>query len=84
MASVEIDTELLKQISQMTDGKYFRAVDRPSLETIYTEIDRLEKTEIEVNVYKRYKDEFRNFLIPGLILLLIWWLLGQTVFRTLH
>lgn len=84
MASVEIDTELLKQISQMTDGKYFRAVDRPSLETIYKEIDRLEKTEIEVNVYKRYKDEFRNFLIPGLILLLIWWLLGQTVFRTLH
>jgi Ca-activated chloride channel family protein len=84
MATVEIDTELLQQISQMTDGKYFRAIDRESLENIYSEIDRLEKTEIEVNVYKRYKDEFRKFLYAGLFLLLIWWLLSQTIFRILN
>jgi len=84
MATVEIDTELLQQISQMTDGKYFRAIDRESLENIYAEIDRLEKTEIEVNVYKRYKDEFRKFLYAGLFLLLIWWLLSQTIFRILN
>lgn len=83
MAKVEIDTELLKKISQMTDGKYFRAIDRASLENIYAEIDRLEKTEIEVNVYKRYKDEFRIFLYLGLGMLLLFWLLSHTVFRTL-
>lgn len=83
MAKVEIDTELLKQISEMTDAKYFRAIDRESLENIYAEIDRLEKTEIEVNVFKRYKDEFRRFLFIGLGLLLLSWILHKTIFRTI-
>jgi Ca-activated chloride channel family protein len=83
MAKVEIDTELLKQISEMTDAKYFRAIDRESLENIYAEIDRLEKTEIEVNVFKRYKDEFRKFLFIGLGLLLLSWILHKTIFRTI-
>ena len=82
MAKVEIDVALLESIAEMTDGKYFRAVDRASLENIYAEIDRLEKTEIEVNVFKRYKDEFRVFLIVGLFLFLMWWVLSQTVFKT--
>lgn len=82
MAKVEIDVALLESIAEMTDGKYFRAVDRASLENIYAEIDRLEKTEIEVNVFKRYKDEFRVFLIIGLFLLLMWWVLSQTIFKT--
>ena len=82
MANVEIDVELLQYISQLTGGKHFRAVDRVSLEEIYAEIDRLEKTEIEVNVFKRYKDEFRIFLYTGFVLLLTWWLFKQTVFRT--
>lgn len=82
MAKVEIDVALLESIAEMTEGKYFRAVDRASLENIYAEIDRLEKTEIEVNVFKRYKDEFRMFLIIGLFLFLMWWVLSQTIFRT--
>jgi Ca-activated chloride channel homolog len=82
MAKVEIDVALLESIAEMTEGKYFRAVDRASLENIYAEIDRLEKTEIEVNVFKRYKDEFRMFLLFGLVLLLMWWVLSQTIFRT--
>ncbi len=84
MAKVEIDTELLQNIAEMTSAKYFRAIDRQSLENIYTEIDRLEKTEIEVNVFKRYKDQFRFFLIPGFVLLLMAFLLQNTVFRTLN
>lgn len=84
MATVEIDTELLQQISKTTNGKYFRAIDRKSLENIYTEIDRLEKSEIEVNVYKRYKDEFRVFLYLGLFVLFLWWFLVNTLFKTLN
>ncbi|MBK8518585.1 MAG: VWA domain-containing protein [Saprospiraceae bacterium] len=83
MANVEIDTELLKQISDMTDAKYFRAIDRKSLENIYSEIDKLEKTEIEVNVYKRYKDKYGIILLFGLGLIVFYWTLGQTLFRTL-
>lgn len=83
MARVEIDTELLKQISTMTNGKYFRAVDRTSLENIYAEIDRLEKTEIEINIYKRYKEVFRPFLYIGLFFITLWWILSQTIFKTL-
>ena len=83
MASVEIDTELLKQISELTNARYFRAVDRESLESIYAEIDKLEKTEIEINVYKRYRDEYRKFLFVGLILMLFYFLMRQTLLRTL-
>ncbi|MFN8337826.1 MAG: VWA domain-containing protein [Saprospiraceae bacterium] len=83
MAQVEIDTELLQKIAEMTDGKYFRAIDRQSLENIYTEIDRLEKTEIEIDIFKRYKDEYRIFLYLGLAMLLLWWLLKATLFRTI-
>jgi len=81
MARVEIDVELLKNISDMTGGQFYRATDNESLEKIYYEIDQLEKTEIEVEVFKRYKDEFRRFLVAGIFLILFWWLLRQTIFK---
>ncbi|MCZ2102262.1 MAG: VWA domain-containing protein [Chitinophagales bacterium] len=84
MSRVEIDTELLKNISEMTSGKYFRAIDRASLENIYAEIDRLEKTEIEVDVFKRYKDEYRKFLNVGLILIMLSFGLRTTIFKTIN
>jgi Ca-activated chloride channel family protein len=84
MSRVEIDTELLKKISEMTSGQYFRAIDRASLENIYAEIDRLEKTEIEVNVFKRYKDEYRPFLMMGLGLILLSFILQHTIFKTIN
>ena len=62
MAKVEIDEVLLKEISKLTGGKYYRAVNQEKLEQIYEEINRLEKTEIDVTVFKRYSEEFRRFL----------------------
>jgi Ca-activated chloride channel homolog len=82
LANVEIDTELLENISEMTGGRYFRAVDRKSLEDIYSEIDKLEKTEIEVTVFKRYSELFRWFLYSGLLLLLVYLMLRFSIFRT--
>lgn len=84
MSRVQIDEALLQEISRNTGGRYFRATDRADLENIYAEIDRLEKTEIEVNVFKRYEDEFRNFLLLGLLFLGIELILRNTVLNILN
>jgi len=83
VSRVEIDEELLTEISELTGGRYFRATNEAGLEQIYAEIDRLEKTEIDVSVFKRYSEEFRKFLFIGLLLLLIEWILKNTLLRTL-
>lgn len=82
-AQVNIDEQLLQSISASTGGRYYRAKDRAQLEAIYAEIDRLEKTEIEVNIFKRYQDEFRFFLLIGLGLILAELLLRNTVLNIL-
>lgn len=80
---VEIDEALLSEIAKTTGGKYFRAKNEDELVDIYNYIDKLEKTKIEVRVFKRYSEEFRFFLIPGLLLLLLIFLLKKTVLRTI-
>jgi len=83
MSKVQIDEELLSEISEMTGGRYYRATDEAMLNRIYDEIDQLEKTEMEVNVFKRYKDIFRIPLAIAFVLLFLEFLLRQTVLRTL-
>ncbi len=80
---VEIDEDLLTQIAEMTGGKYFRAVNEKRLELIYNEIDRLEKTEIEVTTIKRYSEEFYRFVWVALALLLLELLLRFSVLRSI-
>ncbi|MEZ4910036.1 MAG: VWA domain-containing protein [Saprospiraceae bacterium] len=80
MRQVTIDEDLLQQISNFTNGKFFRAIDRAGLEQIYSEIDTLEKTKIEITVFKRYKDYFKYFIALGILLFLGWWILKQTIF----
>lgn len=83
MARVEIDEELLTEIAELTGGEYFRATSTASLEEIYAYIDVLEKTEIEVNVFKRYSEEYVPWLLWGLGLLAGVFILEWTVFRKL-
>lgn len=78
---VEIDEDLLKKIARMTEGRYFRAVDRQSLEEVFLEIGRLEKTKIEVKEYTRYAELFSIFLWIGLIFIGLEILLAHTKFR---
>ena len=72
---VEIDEELLKKIAVQTGGTYFRATDNDKLQLIYAEIDRLEKTKIEVTQFRRHKEDFytagflAGFLLLGEVLL---------------
>jgi Ca-activated chloride channel family protein len=70
MVPVEIDENLLKQISEITGGKYFRATSNRKLAEIYEEIDKLEKTKVEVTSYRHAKELFFFWALGGLILLL--------------
>ena len=83
MVDVKIDEDLLREISRMTEGKYFRATSNEKLKAVYEEIDRLEKTKIDVTEYKRRVDEFRPLALLALLLLLIELGLRYTVFKTL-
>jgi Ca-activated chloride channel family protein len=83
MARVEIDEDLLQEISSMTGGRYYRALDSESLQRIYQEIDTLEKTEIEVNVFKRYSDEFRFLVIGALFILLLEFIISKLILRSI-
>ncbi len=83
LTSVEIDEALLKEIAEQTGGKYYRAVSESALQLVYNEIDQLEKTEVEISVYKRYNELYYWPLGIGLILLTLLFLLRSTVLRTL-
>lgn len=82
-AQVDIDEETLTKIADMTGGKYFRGDKPDTLRKIYDEIDRLEKTEVEVKQYQHVTELFPWFLWPGLALLLLEVLLGHTIWRRL-
>lgn len=82
MRPVEIDEGLLKNIADITGGKYFRATDNDKLEAIYDEINKLEKTDIEEFKYYRYEEKFRSWVILAGALLMFEWLIRNTVFRS--
>lgn len=78
---VNIDEPLLRQIAGETGGLYFRARDNTSLQTIYSEIDKLEKTKVDITALKRYTEHFHPFAIAAALLLLLELVLRYTVFR---
>ena len=80
---VEIDEKLLSAIANSTGGKYFRANNNKKLDEIYQEIDKLERSKIEVTEFRRLHEEFYPLVAWALALLLIEFLLRKTIFRTL-
>ncbi|MEC7069304.1 MAG: VWA domain-containing protein [Bacteroidota bacterium] len=82
LTKVEIDEELLKNIAINTGGLYFRATNNKKLEEIYNEINKLEKTEIEEFKYYNYEEKFRPLILLALTLLIIEWLMRNTLFRS--
>ena len=80
---VEVDEKTLTEIATLTDAKYFRATDGKSLEEIFEQIDQLEKSTVELDQYKQYRDLFAWFLTPGFALIALEILLGQTIWRRL-
>lgn len=80
---VEIDEATLQDIARMTDGRYFRATNNTKLAEIYEEIDKLEKSKIEVKEYSKKQEEFLPFALAAALLLILEVLLRQTVLRNI-
>jgi len=78
---VEIDEATLQQIADMTNGKYFRATNNQKLREIYAEIDKLERSKIDVKEFSKKQEEYLWFAISAAALLLIELLLRYTVLR---
>ncbi len=76
-----LDEETLREIADITDAKYYRATDAEGLRDIYSEINALEKTEVEVLIFTRYREVLAWFLVPALLLILLEVLLSRTLFR---
>jgi Ca-activated chloride channel family protein len=80
---VEVDEATLKKIASIANGQFYRATDSKSLQQIFDQIDRLEKSIVETRQYTQYRDLFAWFLVPGFALLLLHVVGGQTFFRRL-
>lgn len=75
---VQIDEDLLQQIAQGTGGKYFRATNKQKLEEIYSEIDTMERSKIDVTRFSKGNPEFLIFVAAAAFLILL-----ELLFRTL-
>jgi Ca-activated chloride channel family protein len=80
---VDVDEKTLQKIAEMTNGQYFRATNNRALKEIYEQIDKLEKTRVEVKAYRSYTQLFYDWVKIGLAALLLEFLLTGTVLRKL-
>ena len=78
-----LDEETLRQIAAITNAKYYRATDTEELRGIYAEINALEKSDVEILNFVRYREILVWFLVPALVVLLLELVLSNTVFRRL-
>ncbi|MBA3963337.1 MAG: VWA domain-containing protein [Chthoniobacterales bacterium] len=80
---VSFNEKGLKEIAQIAGGKFYRATDTDSLENIYREIEKLEKSTVSVKKFQQYRDLFPACLMAGVGVLLAELLLSQTIWKKL-
>ncbi len=80
---VEIDEGILKEIAQTTGGRYFRATDNDKLMQVYAEIDKLEKSKIDVRQYTRKEEKYMLSALIAFVLLGLEMIVRNTLFRNL-
>lgn len=80
-AAGRVDESQLQEIAKTTAGRYFRATDRKGLEKTFSEIDQLEKSQVDVTQYYRYSENFSPWLLAAMGLLLVEMVLAHTRFR---
>lgn len=82
-AVIDLDEKLLKQMASLTGAKYFRATDTEELREIYEEINRLEKTKVEIDAYTDYQELYIPFVLMTMLLILLETVLRHTRLRTI-
>jgi Ca-activated chloride channel homolog len=82
MMPVEIDVNLLQAIAKNTGGKYYRANSNSKLESIYSEINKLETTEIQELKFYDYDEKYRLFVWIAFGLVLIEFGLRNTIYKS--
>lgn len=80
---VEIDTKTLTDIAAATDGDFYRATNNSELKQIYKEIDKLEKSKMNVRKFSKRYEAYQPYALVAAILLLLEMLLKLTIFRKL-
>jgi len=80
---VEIDEDVLRSIAQTADGQYYRATSNTKLKEVYEEIDKLERTKLQVRELSKNQEAYEPFALVLVICLLLELLLKQTVLRTI-
>lgn len=80
---VEVDTKTLRDIAAATDGVFYRATSSSELKNIYKEIDKLEKSKLNVKKFSKRYESYQNLVIAAIVLLLLEILFRITIFRKL-
>ncbi|MFM2136119.1 MAG: hypothetical protein RL021_1519 [Bacteroidota bacterium] len=80
---VQIDEPVLRSIAAETGGKYFRATSTSRLREVYADIDKMEKTKVDVLEFRRRSEEFYPLALIAILLLGLEIILRQTLLRTL-
>jgi len=78
---ISIDENLLKEIATETGGRYFRAKDNQSLSGVYSDIDKMEKSKVEIIKSVRHEDKFLPLVLGAIALLLLEMILNYSIFR---
>ena len=76
-----LDEEMLQEIADITNARFYRATDTEGLRNIYAEINALEKSEVEILLFARYRELLGWLLVPALTLLAMDFVLSHTIFR---
>lgn len=76
-----VNEDLLSRMAKDTGGKYFRATRDNALEGVFEEIDRLEKTKIEVNKFTKYTEKFKPWALAGFLFYLLGVFIGASILR---
>lgn len=81
--AVEIDEDVLRQIAQTANGQYYRATSNSKLAEVYEEIDKLERTKLQVKEFSKNEEEYQPFALALILCLIGSVLLRQTILKTI-
>lgn len=76
-----LDDQLLEKIANETGGKFFRARDKSALQDVYRQIDKMEKSKVEIQSLRKYEERFIPFIIAALVFVFLGQFLQYSIFR---